>query len=164
LLLKLSLTLPDIPISQIKNLKNPLSQFNSSETNLLMKKLKFQVKTMMESSEKIPNGFQMEVELPLLLMLSISDYQDSIFIILKLIQIPSFLELSESIMLNQPKVEPLTVSLSKMMKMITGNSVPLMEAQLLIGSAPYLKFLDYLALKKEKVKPPFKKSWSLNLY
>jgi len=45
-----------------------------------------------------------------------------------------------------------------MMNLITGLFVPLTELPLLIGSALFLKLLDYLALKKEKVKKKLKKS------
>jgi len=148
----------------IKKLINPVSLFKSLVTKPLMKMLKFPVKIMTEFSEKIPNGYPMDQELPPPLMLSTSDYLDSIFIILKLIPIQLFSELLEFTMLNLPKEEPPTVSLFKTMKTITGNSVLSMEAQLLIGSVLFLKFLDYPAPKKEKEKPLFKKLWSPNLY
>lgn len=106
----------------------------------------------------------MEPVLLLLLMLSISDYPDTIYITVKLMLIPSFLELLESTILNLPPEEPLIVSLLPMMKTITGLYVPLMEPQLLIGFALFLKLLDYLALKKEKPKPQKKLFKLLNLY
>jgi len=106
----------------------------------------------------------MEPVLLPLLMLSISDYLDTTYIIVKLMPIPLFLELSESTILNPPLEVPLTVSPFKTMKMITGLFVPLMEPPLPIGSALSLKLLDYLAPKKEKLKPPLKLFKLLNLY
>lgn len=48
------------------------------------------VKITKEFSEKILNGLKMDQELPLLLMLSISEFQDIIYIIPKLMLIPLF--------------------------------------------------------------------------
>jgi hypothetical protein len=116
------------------------------------------VKITKEFSEKILNGLKMDQELPLLLMLSISEFLDITYIIPKLMPIPLFLELSLFTTLNLPTEDPLTVSSLLMMNLITGLFVPLMELPLLIGSALFLKLLDYLALKKEKVKKKLKKS------
>lgn len=150
-------------MSLIRKKINLLSQSKSLEIKPLMKKPKFPDKTTMESLEKILNGLMEPVLLPLL-MLSISDYLDTTYIIVKLMPIPLFLELSESTILNPPLEVPLTVSPFKTMKMITGLFVPLMEPPLLIGFALSLKLLDYLALKKEKLKPPSKLFKLLNLY
>jgi len=150
-------------MSLIRKKINLLSQSKSLEIKPLMKKRKFPDKTTMESLEKILNGL-MEPVLLLLLMLSISDYPATIYITVKLMLIPSFLELLESTILNLPPEEPLIVSLLPMMKTITGLYVPLMEPQLLIGFALFLKLLDYLALKKEKPKPQKKLFKLLNLY
>lgn len=88
-----------------KNKANQLSQSKSLEINLLMKKLKFQVKIMLESSEKILNGPTEQDQLQPL-MLSISDYLDTIYIILKLTLILLFLELSESTISNPLQENP----------------------------------------------------------
>lgn len=158
-----SLIPKDILMSLIRKKINLLSPSKSLVTKPQMKKLKSPEKTTMESSEKILNGLMEPVLLPLL-MLSISDYLDTTYIIVKLMPIPLFLELSESTILNPPLEEPPTVSPFKMMKMITGLFVPLMEPPLPIGSALSLKLLDYLAPKKEKLKPPLKLFKLLNLY
>jgi len=150
-------------MSLIRKKINLLSPSKSLETKPLMKKPKFPDKTTMESLEKILNGLMEPVLLPLL-MLSISDYLDTTYIIVKLMPIPLFLELSESTILNPPLEVPLTVSPFKTMKTITGLFVLLMEPPLLIGFALSLKLLDYLALKKEKLKPPSKLFKLLNLY
>jgi hypothetical protein len=142
---------------------NQLSQSKFLEIKNQMKKLKSLVKTTTESSEKILNGL-MELELLLLLMLSISDYLDTIYITVKLMPILSFSELLESITLNLLLEEPQIVSPLPMMKTITGLYVPSMEPQLLIGFAQFLKLLDYHALKKEKPKPQKKLFKLLNLY
>jgi len=123
-----------------------------------MKNKKSLVKITKEFSEKILNGLKMDQELPLLLMLFISEFQDITYIIPKLMLIPLFLELSLFTTLNPPTEDPLTVLSLLMMNLITGLFVPLTELPLLIGSALFLKLLDYLALKKEKVKKKLKKS------
>lgn len=129
-----------------------------------MKITKFKDMTIMEFSEKIHNML-MEQVLHQPLMLSISDYLEKIFIILKLMLMLLFLELLESTTSNQLLELPLTVSLSLMTKLITGLYVPLMDLLLLTGSVLFLKFLDYLAPKKEKVKQfKLKKFKLLNLY
>jgi len=117
-----------------------------------MKNKKFLIKIMMEFSEKILNGKKMDQELPLLLIHSILEFLDIIYIILKLMLIPLFLELFLSIISNLLQEDQPTVSLSLMMNLITGNFVPLMELLLLTGSVLFQKLLDYLALKKERVK------------
>jgi hypothetical protein len=115
-----------------------------------MKNLKLLDIIMMVSLEKIPNGLLMDLVLPLLLMLSISDYLDTIFIILKLMLTLLFLELLEFTILNLLLVPLLIVSALLMTKVITGIFVQLMVAQPVIGSVPSLKFLDYLAPLKVK--------------
>jgi len=95
----------DILMFLTKNKANQLSQSKSLEINLLMKKLKFQVKIMLESSEKILNGPTEQDQLQPL-MLSISDYLDTIYIILKLTLILLFLELSESTISNPLQENP----------------------------------------------------------
>jgi len=130
---------------------------------MLIKKSK--VKIMKEFSEKILNGLKMDQELLLLLMLSISEFLDITYIIPKLMLIPLFSELSLFTILKVPKEDPLTVSLLLMMNLITGLFVPLTEPLLKIGSVLFLKLLDYLVPKKEKVvKKPSKLFKLLNLY
>lgn len=158
-----SLIPKDILMSLIRKKINLLSPSKLLVTKPQMKKLKSPEKTTMESSEKILNGLMEPVLLPLL-MLSISDYLDTTYIIVKLMPIPLFLELLEFTILNPPLEEPPTVSPFKTMKMITGLFVPLMEPPLPIGSALSLKLLDYLAPKKEKLKPPLKLFKLPNLY
>jgi len=128
-----------------------------------MKNKKSLVKIMKEFSEKILNGLKMDQELLLLLMHSISEFLDITYIILKLMLILLFLELSLFTTLNPPTEDPLTVLSLLMMNLITGLFVPLMEPLLLIGFVLFLKLSDYLALKKEKVKKKSKKLWLLNL-
>jgi hypothetical protein len=118
---------------------------------------------MKEFSEKILNGLKMDQELLLLLMHSISEFLDITYIILKLMLILLFLELSLFTTLNPPMEDQLIVSSLLMMNLITGLFVPLMEPLLLIGFVLFLKLSDYLALKKEKVKKKSKKLWLLNL-
>jgi len=128
-----------------------------------MKIKKSLVKIMKEFSEKILNGLKMDQELLLLLMHSISEFLDITYIILKLMLILLFLELSLFTTLNPPMEDQLIVSSLLMMNLITGLFVPLMEPLLLIGFVLFLKLSDYLALKKEKVKKKSKKLWLLNL-
>jgi len=128
-----------------------------------MKNKKSLVKIMKEFSEKILNGLKMDQELLLLLMHSISEFLDITYIILKLMLILLFLELSLFTTLNPPMEDQLIVSSLLMMNLITGLFVPLMEPLLLIGFVLFLKLSDYLALKKEKVKKKSKKLWLLNL-
>jgi len=104
----------------------------------------------------------MDLELLLLSMLSISEFQDIICIIPKLMLIPLSSELSEFTISSPLPEEPLTVSLSKMKKLITGLYVPLTEPPLLTGSALFLKFSDSPVLKLVKKKPPSRKLWFNN--
>jgi hypothetical protein len=157
------LTPLDILISPLKNKENLLTLSKFSDQAVLIIYKKSQVKIMTEFSEKIPNGMKMDQELPLLLMLSISEFLDTIYIILKLMLIPLFLELFLSKISKQLKELELTVSPSLMMNLITGLSVPLTDNQLMNGSVLFLKFLDYLVPKKEKEKPPLLKKSLSNL-
>jgi hypothetical protein len=118
---------------------------------------------MMECLEKILNGKKMDQELPLLLMLFISEFLDTIYIIPKLMLILLFLELLPLKISNLLKEELPTVSPLLMMNLIIGNYVPLMDKLPLNGFALSLKLLDYLALKKEKLKKLSKKLSLLNL-
>jgi hypothetical protein len=137
--LKLLLTPPDTLIFPIKKKTNLLSQFKLLEINHLMKNLKSLDITMMEFSEKTPNGSLMDQVLPPLLMPSILDYLIIIFIIVKLILIPLFLELLVSTMLNLP-LEPLLTVLQLLIKnLIIGIFVLLMEPLPVIGFALFLK-------------------------
>lgn len=137
--LNLLLTPLDTLIFPTKRKTNQLSQFKSLETKLLMKNLKSQDITTMEFSEKIPNGSLMDLELHPLLMPSISDCLTIIFIIVKLMLIPLYLELLVSTMLNLP-LEPLLTVLPLLIKnLITGIFVLLMEVLPVIGSALFLK-------------------------
>jgi hypothetical protein len=161
--LKLLLTPKDIPIFLLKRRTSLLSPYPFSEIKNLMKTPKFSEKTTMVFSERILNGYPMDLESPPLLMLSISDFQDTIFIILKPTLTSSSWELLVSTILSPPKEEPLIVSLFLMMNLITGPYVPLTEPLPLTGSVPFLKFLDYLVPKKEKEKPPLLKKSLSNL-
>jgi len=84
---------PDILISLPKKLENLLilSKFSVHHQQIIFKK--YQVKIMMEFLEKIHNGMKMDLELHLQSMLSISEFLDIIYIILKLMLIQLFLEL-----------------------------------------------------------------------
>lgn len=165
LLLNLSKILKDIPMFlNLKTKEIPNSQFKFWEIKKLMKISKLKVMTIMEFSEKIHNS-PMEQVLHQPLMLSISDYQDIIFIIPKLMLTLLFLVLLVSITSNLHLELPLVVSLSLMTKLITGLYVQLMDPLLLTGFAPFLKFLDYHAPKKEKLlKFKLKKFRLLNHY
>jgi len=69
---------------------NPLLQFKFSDLGTLMSSKKLKEPIMREISEKIPNGMKMDLVFPLLLMLSISDFQATISTILKLMPIWSY--------------------------------------------------------------------------
>jgi len=156
-------TLPDIPIFLLKKPENYLSPYKSSEILMLINNKKLQELIMTVCLEKILNGKKMDQELPQLLMLFISEFQDTIYIIPKLMLIPLFLELLPLKISNLPKEELLTVSKLLMKNLITGNYVLLMDNLHKIGFVPSLKLLDYLALKKEKLKKLSKKLLLLNL-
>jgi hypothetical protein len=113
--------------------------------------------------EKILNGKKMDQELPPLLMPFISEFQDTIYIIPKLMLIPLFLELSLFKIFNLPTVVLLIVLMLLIVNLIIGNFVLSMELPLVIGSVLFLKLLDYLVPLKEKLKKLSKKLWLLNL-
>lgn len=72
------------PLKEKENLL-PLCKFLDLDIKMSSKKLMELI--MMEILEKIPNGTKMDQESPQLLMLFISDFQDTIFTTLKLILI-----------------------------------------------------------------------------
>jgi len=158
------LTLLDIPIFLLKKPEKFLSEFKSSVIPPQIKIKKSQVLIMMVCSEKILNGKKMDQELPPLLMPFISEFQDTIYIIPKLMLILLSSELLPFKIFKLLKEELLIVSMLLIVNLITGNSVLLMELPLVIGSALFLKLLDYLAPLKEKLKKLLsKKFWLLNL-
>jgi len=161
--LKLSLTPKDIPISPLKRPESPLSPYKSSEIRHLTKTPKSSEKTTMVFSEKTLNGYPTDQESPPPLTPSISDFLDTIFIILKPMLMLLFWEPLVSTISSPPKEEPPTVSLFLMTNPITGPCVPSTEPPPPIGSAPFPKSLDYLAPKKEKEKQLLKRSWLNNL-
>jgi len=71
----------------LKEMENPLLLFKFSDLGTLMNSKKLKELIMKEISEKIPNGMKMDQVFPLLLMLSISDFQATISTILKLMPI-----------------------------------------------------------------------------
>lgn len=159
----LSLTLPDILIFLPKKKEKLPTPFKFSE-DPKMKLTNFKENIMMDFSERIPNGKKMDLELLPLSMLSISEFLDTTCIIPKLTLIPLFWEPLLFTILDLPKELPPIVSKFRMTKTITGLCVPSMEPLLLTGSVLFLKSLDYLALKKEKMKLKLKKFKLPNLY
>lgn len=142
---------------------NHLPLFRSSDPVLLMNFKKLTEPITKELSEKILNGTKMDQVPPQPLTPSISDFLDTIFIILKPMPMLLFWEPLVSTISSPPKEEPPTVSPFLMTNPITGPCVPSTEPPPPIGSAPFPKSLDYLAPKKEKEKPQSKRSWLNNL-
>jgi len=73
----------DIPLFLLKEKESPLLQFKFLDLHIQMNYKKLKEPIMKETLEKIPNGLKMDQENPLPLMLSILDFLDTIFIILK---------------------------------------------------------------------------------
>jgi len=143
----------DTPKSPLKDPTRPLPPLRSSEMILQINWKELTELTMTELSEKILNGRKMDQELPLPLMLSISDYLDTTFTIPKPMLIWLFLELLLFTILLPLKEDLLHASVLLMMKMMDGNSVPLMMNLPQIGSAPSQPFSDFPALTKKKLSP-----------
>jgi hypothetical protein len=141
----------DTLLFPLKEKENPLLQFKFLDLDMLTNFKKLKVPIMKVVSEKIHNGLKMDLVSLQQLMLSISDFLDIIFIILKLMLTWLSLELLPFITLLPPLEEMLHVSLLLMMKMTDGLFVLLMKPPHLIGFALFPKFLDYLALKKKKL-------------